>query len=262
MRDIRLQDMEKVIRGAGTISMEALCDRFQVSMHTVRRDVAELERRGVAHKIYGGVTALEKNVHSLISFDERAIVHEKEKRECCRVAAELVEDGDVIFIDSGTTVPAMVDFLSRKNGITIITNNLDVILRAMPYDNLDVIVLPGRLRRKTHSMTGSQTISGLRGYNIRKAFMATTGTTENMVTNSSPNEFEVKQTAMATIPERILMLTSDKFGHAGLMNYASFGDFQAIVTDCVPEEPFRSALAGCGARIFYASEIREEKITE
>lgn len=257
MRDLRLQEMQKAIREAGTISMDELCRRFDVSMHTVRRDVAELENRGVVGKVYGGVTAAESSRFPAPSFPERASINAEHKRACCRAAAELVQDHDVIFIDSGTTMTDMVDFLAEREDVTIITHNLKVVEKAFPLENLQLILLPGRLRRKTHSVTGAETVAALRQYNIRKAFMATTGTTERTVTNSYAHELEIKQAAIAFIPERILLLTHEKFGRPGLMNYASFPDFQTIVTDRLPPEPYRTALRESGARLIAAEEDGE-----
>ena len=62
---------------------------------------------------------------------------------------------------------------------------------------------------------------------------------------------------MSVIPERILLLTTDKFGHAGLMNYASFSDFQTIVTDTTPKEPYLTALKECGARLMIADQMKD-----
>ena len=256
MKDIRLLEMEKAIREAGTLSMEDLCARFSVSMHTIRRDLAELEKRGSVSKVYGGVTAIENSKLLLPNFYERAEINVEQKRECCRAAASFIKDHDVIFIDSGTTFASLIDFISDRVGVTIITHNLKVIRNAFFYENLDVIVLPGKLRRKTLSMTGAETVAALKRYNIQKAFMATTGTTEKTVTNSSPNEFEIKQTAMSVIPERFLLLTADKFGHAGLMNYASFSDFQTIITDRKPQEPYYSTLRESGAKLIIADSNR------
>ncbi len=252
MRDLRLQEMEKAIREAGTLSMEALCSRFGVSMHTVRRDVAELEKRGTVAKIYGGVSATEGSRNGSPTFLERSTIHADQKRECCRAAARLIRDHDVIFIDSGTTFSALPEFIADRQNLTIVTHNLSLAEHAFPYENLQIIMLPGTLRRKTLSLTGAETVTALKRYNIQKAFMATTGTTERTVTNSFPNEFEIKQTAMTVIPERILLLTQDKFGLAGLMNYASFSDFQTIVTDQLPEEPYLTALRESGAALICA----------
>ena len=257
MRDLRLQDMEKVIREAGTVSMEELCRRFDVSMHTARRDVAELESRGTAKKVYGGVAAVDRGRDPLLAFLERSGINAEGKRACCRKAAALVEDHDVIFVDSGTTLSTLAEYLADRKDLTIVTHNLNMVRQAIPCENLQVIMLPGRLRRKTLSLTGAETVAAIRTYNIRKAFMATTGTTERTVTNSSPEEFEIKQAAMRVSPERILLLTTEKFGHPGLMNYASFSEFQTIVTDRLPAEPYLTELRESGARILTAEEDDE-----
>jgi len=254
MRDLRLQEMEKAIREAGTLSMEELCRRFNISMHTARRDVAELEKNGAAEKIYGGVTAPEHTRLRLLSFQERNTRQAEQKRECCRLAASLVGDHEVIFVDSGTTTSAIVEFLSDRKDLTIITHNLNLLNLAIPHEELQVIVLPGRLRRKSMSLTGAETAATLRHFNIQKAFMATTGTTENRVTNSFSNELEIKQTAMEISQEKILLLTREKFGRPGLINYASFSDFQTIVADRMPDEPWRSSLKESGARVITAEQ--------
>lgn len=258
MRDLRLQEMERAIREAGTLSMEELCQRFGISMHTARRDVAELERLGVAEKVYGGVTAPEHTRQLLPSFQDRTAHQADQKRECCRAAAALVKDHEVIFVDSGTTMSPLVDFLAERKDLTIVTHNLNLLRYALPYEQLQVIVLPGRLRRKSLSLTGTETAAYLRKFNIQKAFMATTGTTEYTVTNSFSNEFEIKQTAMEIAQERILLITVDKFGHPGVMNYAKFSDFQTIITDRIPEEPWRSSLRESGARVLIAGKRTQE----
>lgn len=71
----------------------------------------------------------------------------------------------------------LVDNLASRQELTIITNNLALVQQAIPYDNLRMIVLPGQLRRKTNSLTGMETVRALRQYNIRKAFLAATGST-------------------------------------------------------------------------------------
>ena len=172
MRNDRLLEMEKVIGQSGTISMTELCDLFNVSMNTVRRDVAELRRRGDVEKVYGGVCAVENNGSVLRPFTERQTIADAAKRAICREAAKLLEDGDVVFVDSGTTMVHLVDNLANRQELTIITNNLALVQQAIPYDNLRMIVLPGQLRRKTNSLTGMETVRALRQYNIRKAFLA------------------------------------------------------------------------------------------
>lgn len=249
MRNDRLTEMGKVIAQSGTVSMTELCDLFHVSMNTVRRDVAELRRRGDVEKVYGGVCAVENSGNVLRPFAERQNIADAAKRAICREAAKLLEDGDVVFVDSGTTMVHLVDNLANRKELTIITNNLALVQQAILYDNLRIIVLPGQLRRKTNSLTGMETVRALRQYNIRKAFLAATGSTCAGVTNSSPQEYEIKRTALECSAERVLLLCKEKFGHAGLMTYADFRDFQYIVSDQPLDEPYAGAVKRAGAKV-------------
>ncbi len=254
MKNTRLIEMEKMIAKNGTVSMTELCERFQVSMNTVRRDIAELKRRGEIEKVYGGVSAVKSGQEHLSSYEERTQVGEASKRAICRKAAERIQAGDIIFVDSGTTTVHLPDCLANLSEVTIVTNNLALVQRAIPYENLRVIVLPGQLRRKTNSLTGLDAISNLRQYNVQKAFLATTGTTQDGVTNSSTQELEIKRTAIACSQEKILLLGAEKFGHPGLMTYGKFTDFDYIVTDGTPQQPYLDAIRQAGAELMIAEQ--------
>ena len=254
MRNVRLLEMEKLISQSGTVSMTELCERFNVSMNTVRRDVAELKRRGEIEKVYGGVVSVDNAPKTLRSFEERQQIAEASKQSICHRAAALLADGDTIFVDSGTTMVHLADNLSAFSELTIVTNNLALVQRAIPYENLRVIVLPGQLRRKTNSLTGMETVRSLRQFNVKKAFLATTGTTASGVTNSSPQEYEIKRCALECSQVRVLMLCQEKFGHAGLMTYGQFEDFDYVITDRPPEDSYVNAVQQAGAKLLVAKE--------
>lgn len=253
MKASRILSMEQLILQRGSVSMEELCEHFDVSMNTVRRDVAELLRRGTAEKVYGGVCA-RRSEHSLTPYEVRRISSEEAKIAVGRRAAELVHDGDVIYIDSGTTTLQMIDFLADRKDITIITNNLEAIIRCLPHENITVIALPGQLRRKTNSLTGSETVSSIRRYNIRTAFLAATGISTHGVTNSSSLEYEIKKAATEIAQEAVLLVDANKFGVTGLMTFAPVNAFDAVVTDKPPAEEYRALLSSAGAELLCAAD--------
>lgn len=103
MRDKRLDDMEEYILSQKDSSLDELCEKYQISKNTVRRDIEELLLRGNIKKVYGGVKAKEnagKQVE-LSAFSERNISHKEEKEKICKLAGELVKEGDTIFIEIG-----------------------------------------------------------------------------------------------------------------------------------------------------------------
>ena len=113
MRNIRLDEMESMILKEGTISLKELSNTFEISLNTVRTDIEAITRRGRVKKVYGGVRAVLSDNELLdyrIREDKRIYV----KQEICKKAAELVNDGDIIFIDSGTTTIHLTDYLKEK----------------------------------------------------------------------------------------------------------------------------------------------------
>lgn len=230
MKSFRLREMEQYILEHDTVSMEELRDTFQISMNTTRLDVAQLVSKGTIKKVYGGVCSNQKS--NLVPFNERKTKNTTGKKAVGMAAATLVNDGDVIFIDSGTTTMYVIDYLAGRKNITILTNNLNAINRALTFPNLNIICLPGTLERKTNSFVSSDTVKTLEKYNIKKAFMASSGISENgTITNSSPLEFEIKKAALLNSKESYLLIDSTKFGKSALLTYASIQDMNKIIVD-------------------------------
>lgn len=230
MKSFRLRRMEQYILEKENVSMEDLCTEFDVSMNTVRMDVATLVKKGSIKKVYGGVCSNRQN--SLVPFEERKTKNSATKKSLCKAAAALVEDGDIIFVDSGTTVMYLTDYLDKHNNVTILTNNLNVIMRAVPYNNIQVICLPGILERKTNSFVSAETGKILARYNIRKAFFAATGVNEGGdVTNSSSLEYEIKREAMRNSDQKYLLMDSTKFGRSALLTYSHLSDMDRVLVD-------------------------------
>lgn len=251
MKASRILDMEKYIMLKGSVSMEELQRQFGVSANTVRRDVAELLRRDAVEKVYGGVCA--KHIgQSLTPYEMRRLSGEEAKERIGRAAAGLVRDGDVIFIDSGTTTLHLIDHIQDRRDVTVITHNLGAIVRALPYENVNVVVLPGTLRRKTNSMTGSDSVKAMRKYNISAAFMAATGLSAHGVTNSSAQEYDIKQAAVECSDKVYLLMDKRKFGVTGMMTFSGLDAFDAVVTEQAPEEEYRELLKENNVRLILA----------
>lgn len=230
MKSFRLRRMEQYILEKENVSMEDLCREFDVSMNTIRLDVASLVKKGSIKKVYGGVCSNRQN--SLVPFEERKMRNSEKKRALCRYAAELVEDGDIIYVDSGTTTMYLPDYLGTRKNITLLTNNLNAIMQAVPQENIQVICLPGILERKTNSFVSAETGQILARYNIKKAFFAATGVTEDgAVTNSSSLEYEIKKEALKNSDHKYLLLDSSKFGKSALLTYAHIADMEKIIAD-------------------------------
>ena len=235
MRSKRISDIEDYIYENKTVTLDQLCRVFDVSKNTIRRDLKEIISDGNFKKIYGGVTV--KDNKDLLPFSERNISNLDAKKKIAAKAAELVEDSDVIFIDSGTTTIHMIDFIKEKKNLTIITNNLEVMIRVIPYENIKLISLSGELDRNTLSFTGDTASAVLKSYNISKAFMASAGISINGgVTNSSTKEYDIKSTAVKRSNSVYLLTSEDKFNLVAIMTYCTLDKLTGIVTDGRPPQ--------------------------
>ncbi|OOM13491.1 DeoR/GlpR family DNA-binding transcription regulator [Clostridium saccharobutylicum] len=236
MRSKRIDLIEQYIYKYKTISLDKLCEEFKMSKNTIRRDIDVLVNKGVIKKVYGGVTI--NTNKELLSFEERTIKNNFAKSSIAQQCAQFVEDGDCIFIDSGTTTLNIVEHLKDKKNITIFTNNLNAIVQAIPYENIEIICLSGRLSRKTSSFTGLNASDVLSTYNLNKSFIACTGISlENGVTNTSPEEYKIKKVAVSKSSKCFLLADSSKFDVVSLMTFCDIKDLDYIITDaCLPKK--------------------------
>ena len=235
MKTHRIKNVEEYILKNESVSLDKLCDVFKVSKNTIRIDIKELLEKGKIKKIYGGVTINQKK---LVPFEERNIKNHAEKKVTAEIAAAYINDGDIIFIDSGTTTMWLIDYLKNKN-ITILTNNLSAIVSALPYPNLNIISLGGTLKRKTNSFVGNSTSLVLKDYNISKAFMAATGISiARGATNSSVEEYELKKLIVEKSDEIFLLVDSSKFDSISLMTYSPLENLDYIITNKTPPKKY------------------------
>lgn len=232
MKDQRLNNIVTFVNDLGTVSLDSLAEKFGVSINTIRRDVQYLANEDKIKKVYGGVTTVES---SPVQYNEREVINESEKKSISKSAAALVKEGDTIFIDSGTTTVYMADYLSNRN-ITVVTNNLDFIIRCKKSNHIKVISTGGLLDQATNSFVDFKYNNHLQAYNIDKAFMASTGISlQNGVTHASPFENEIKKEALKVAEKVYLLIDHTKFNQHALLTYAPFSSIDYIISDSKPD---------------------------
>ncbi|MGX7244986.1 DeoR/GlpR family DNA-binding transcription regulator [Enterococcus quebecensis] len=224
----RIQQIENYIQQQGSISLDELCRVFNVSKNTIRRDINELEKRGTLKKVYGGVVYVENN---LVSFENRNIHNQREKEEIGATAATLIEEDDLVFIDSGTTTSQILKNVDPELPFTLLTNNLDIINSAAAMKNVQLILIGNSYKRKTRSFVGIEDEEVVTKYNINKAFMAATGVSiTSGLTNSDLMEYRIKKMIVERAKEIYLLADSSKFDHSTLLTYSPLENTKGIVT--------------------------------
>ena len=249
MKFNRLQAMEDEIKLQHSVANEALCKMFNISLQTLRRDLELLKDKGVITKVYGGVIYNNEELTSAIpSLSLRLNSKEKEKIHIGELAAALVEDNDVIFIDSGTTAYHMIPFLKKLNHVTIITHSLHVINSSTESRNITCISLGGQLNVNTYSFQ-SEVLDV--PYNYHKAFISTVGIDIDGCTNTNLIEGTIKQKAMERSNKVYLLADNTKFSARGFNKFATLDKFDAIISDQVLPNKFDKIINKNKIEVFY-----------
>ncbi|KSU79769.1 transcriptional regulator, DeoR family [Fictibacillus enclensis] len=235
IKEKRINKIKNYVSKHDSVSLDELVSIFDVSKNTIRRDIQVLVDRGKLKKVYGGVTVNHKTLESI---QDRKKRNKDQKASIVKEASRFVEDGDSIFIDSGTTTIEMFEYIKDRN-LLIFTNSIELVVRALPYKELNVMLIGGMLDRKTDSFGDPRNLDLLSNYNIKKAFMASTGISlSNGVTNASPLESQLKKEIVHRSSEVFLLVDHDKFDKYGLITYCGLDEIDYILTDVAPDTAY------------------------
>jgi DeoR/GlpR family transcriptional regulator of sugar metabolism len=229
---VRHLNILNILKESPTESIKDLAARLNISSSTVRRDLDELEAQGLVRRVFGGAI-LEKQNWSEPPFEIRETLHSREKDRIACVAAELILDGDIIFIDGGTTTQFIVPYLSTKKNVTVVTCGLNVAYELNRLENITTFVVGGELHKDSHSISGALAVAMLDIYKFRfsKAFIAASAVSaEHGVTNRLLDRIQLKRKAMEISQQSIVLADGSKIGTVALGQIAPITDISTLVT--------------------------------
>ena len=215
----------------GFIKISEISEHFGISNLTARRDLDILQDQNLIQRVYGGAKLSESVPVSLTHnyrFQESV---EAAQREIGRLAASTVQDGDIIFMGSGTTVFSMTPFLKERSSITIITCSLAVI-NAMASGNNTVYFLGGKLDTSEHSTTGPFTSSMLSSFNANKAYIGCGGVSiQRGISDYSVDSAETDRLMVENSTHSYLLCSGKKFRSNALAIACPVNKINTVITD-------------------------------
>jgi DeoR/GlpR family transcriptional regulator of sugar metabolism len=221
-----------LLRSSGSVTVGQLEERFGISSMTARRDLAELERLGIARRTHGGAVAPELTSHE-DSFVSRLERQSAEKTALAGAAAAMVVAGESVFLDSSSTAYHVARALvERAEPITIITNSQPImdLVASQATEEVDLIGIGGSLRRLTRSFVGPFAVRTVQGHFADRLFLSVKGLTETgMMTDADALEAEVKRTMIAQASEATLLIDSSKVLVRGLSVVASVAELAGVL---------------------------------
>ena len=215
--EIRRRAIAEQLRARGSSSVADLEEEFGVSSMTIRRDLRELDRQGLAKRTHGGAVAPRMAAHE-DSFNQRLDVEVEAKQRLAVAAAALVAPGETVFIDSSSSAYyAARQILANGIPISIVTNSVPVMqLFASSEANVELTGVGGRLRRLTLSLVGPAAVRTVREHFADKLFFSVKGIAgDGSLTDPDPLECEVKRAMIERAEESILLLEPGKLAVRG-----------------------------------------------
>ena len=231
--------------------MAELEEQFSVSSMTARRDLAELERLGLARRTHGGAVLPAIAAHE-DSFTSRLEVATEAKAALAVTAAAAVVEEESVILDSSTTAYHVArELLERGVRATVITNSLPImdLVAAHPSAVIDLVAVGGMLRRLTRSFVGPSAVQTIAGHIADRVFFSVKGVTpDGALTDPDTLEAEVKRTMIAHAEHSILLLDESKLSTHGRSVLGRLADVSKVLVHGLDDERM-NALRAAGPHV-------------
>lgn len=237
LKEERYDKILAVLESEKYISAQKLSQMLFVSLPTIRRDLAELDRRNQIIRSHGGAKAIEPE-HVVAPLDFRKSLHSTQKRKLCQAAANLVSDNEIIFIDSSTTTLQMADFLVEKKNITVITNGISL-ATLLVQKGIKTYCTGGEIFQNSLAHFGSFAEDFIRRFNIDTMFFSCHGVNDNgMLTDPSLPETQIRRVAINQSKKTVFLCDKTKFSLSTPYNLMPIQNIDYIVTDSAKAKSF------------------------
>ena len=236
------------VNNAKKATVNELSALIGVSKVTVRRYIRELEEKGLVIKTHGGVLSLNNDLNNEIPYASKIDRNIAEKRKIGRAAAQLIEDGDVIILDAGSTTLEIVKNLANKY-ITIITNDIKIAFELAARPNINLIVVGGTVQKNVYTIIGAEAEKFLSKIHVNKTFLGADAIDlEHGITNRTFEEVAIKQAMIRATDEVILVVDHSKLNKKAFAEVCPIEKIDTLVIDSV-DETNEKAFAEKGIKI-------------
>ncbi|MGW0632192.1 DeoR/GlpR family DNA-binding transcription regulator [Streptomyces sp. NPDC002758] len=227
----RRRGILETARRSGSVDVGKLAADLGVSKETVRRDLNLLERHGLVRRTHGGAHPVESAGFET-TLTARTTMHVPEKSRIATAAAELLGDAETVYIDEGYTPQLIAAALPRDRPLTMVTASLSTAGTLASAENINVLLLGGRVRGGTLATVDHWATRMLSGFAIDLAYVGANGISrEYGLTTPDPAVSALKAEVMRVAKRRVFSGVHTKFGAVSFCRFAQVTDFEAIVTD-------------------------------
>ncbi|MDX7992851.1 transcriptional repressor AgaR [Xenorhabdus littoralis] len=250
----RRESIIKLLYDIGSVKVEALSKYFGVSSVTIRSDLRYLEKEGCVSRAHGGA-----KINNRFAFDRPLRLKGRLEKEIkIRIgarAAEFIQDGDSLIIDSGSTTAEIVPHLTQYRSLVVMTNALNIAYQLTEYDDIEVIVLGGVIRRNSYSLYGSTAEQQLSQYRFNTVFLGVDGfDLEAGITTPHAGEAHLNRIMCDAAHQIIAVTDGSKFGRRSFCLIRESHQIHRLITDRRIPEHYRSTLTEQGVDVIVVDE--------
>lgn len=245
----RQSELLDEVRARGVMTVEALAERFGVTLQTVRRDVKLLAEAGLLARFHGGVR-LPMSTTENIAYRQRQDLHAEAKQCIARAVAAAVPEGCSLLINLGTTTEAVARELLRHRGLRVITNNLNVAAILADNPDCEVIVAGGVVRHRDRGIVGEAAVDFIGQFRVDIGIIGISGIEpDGTLRDYDYREVKVAQAIIRQSREVWLATDHSKFNRPAMVEMARMQQLDRLFTDVEPPSPYAALLAEAGVQL-------------
>ena len=239
----RQLELLEEVRRARSVSVEALAERFGVTLQTVRRDVKLLSEAGLLARYHGGVRVPSSTTEN-IAYRQRQALESDAKTRIAQAIARRVPNGCSLILNIGTTIEAVARELQHHSGLRVITNNLHIASLMSTNPDCEVIVAGGQVRGADQGIVGEATVDFMRQFKVDIGLIGISGIeADGTLRDFDYREVKVARTIIEQSREVWLAADHSKFNRPAMVELAHVNDIDVLFTDAAPPAPFDDLLA-------------------
>nr|WP_297418680.1 DeoR/GlpR family DNA-binding transcription regulator [uncultured Nocardioides sp.] len=229
----RQQAIADLLTQRGRLSVTELAQRFTVTTETVRRDLSTLERAGIVRRVHGGAIPAASLSVLEVAVNERDLAQSEQKDRVAEAAvAYLPTNGGSVLLDAGTTTARLAGLLPLDVAFTVFTNAVPIAGRLAGRGNVDLHVLPGRVRRTTQAAVGEETVAAISRLRTDVAFVGTNGlSVAHGLSTPDASEAAAKNAMIRSAQRVVVLADSSKIGHESTVRFGDLDQVDVLITD-------------------------------
>lgn len=228
IKEERYDKILEIIDEENYTSAVSLSKRLFVSLPTIRRDLAELQKRNLIHRSHGGAKKVNTD-HVVMPLDFRRTENTSEKRRVSKEAAKLIRDNNIIFIDASSTAACLAEYVSQKKSVTVVTNSIPLSL-ALIQKGVKTFCTGGEIQSTSIGYAGYYAEAFLRNFNFDIMFFSCTGINERgTVVDTSNAETMLRKVAAELSRTVVFLCDHTKFSASAPYNVIDTDDIDLIV---------------------------------